>query len=189
MTGTNLLVSIPLAWLSLAGVASGAAPPDLAKGLEALRDGRFSEAKTRFGEATAVANAPEGPLLEGFVQWWQLLDRPENGVLRQEMEERFGEAARRAQTLEAAGSADDRRRGLTYRGISMLLLAHSRAANRAPLNAASLARQGHRALSEALAISPNSTEALFAMGAYNYYADNLPLFVKGLRFLLFIPGG
>ncbi len=80
-------------------------------------------------------------------------------------------------------------RGLVFTGASLLLEAQSKAARGAHFSAASDARQGHRALTRALEIEPGLPDALFAMGAYDYYADKLPLLVKGIRFLLFIPGG
>jgi tetratricopeptide (TPR) repeat protein len=51
------------------------------------------------------------------------------------------------------------------------------------------ARQGKKALERALAISPSLETALFPMGALNYYSDRVPLLIKGIRSLLFIPGG
>jgi len=51
------------------------------------------------------------------------------------------------------------------------------------------ARQGKKALERALAISPSLETALFPMGALNYYADRVPLLIKGIRPLLAIPGG
>ena len=70
-----------------------------------------------------------------------------------------------------------------------MLEARSRAARGAALSAGSPAREGHRVLSEALRLTPGDPDALFAMGAYNYYADNVGVLLKGLRALLFIPGG
>jgi len=170
----------------------GAIPsPTLAPGLESLRDGRLEEAGERFdGIAAAFPSEPEGPFFQAFRLWWRLVDKPKNqSSLRLRMEERLEEAARRAQEL--ASSRDERTalHGLVFRGASLLLEAQSKAARGAHLSAASDARKGHRALSRALDREPGLPDALFAMGAYDYYADKLPLLVKGLRFLLFIPGG
>ena len=38
-------------------------------------------------------------------------------------------------------------------------------------------------------LNPHLVYAQFGLGAYNYYADNVSLLVKGLRSLMFLPGG
>jgi tetratricopeptide (TPR) repeat protein len=51
------------------------------------------------------------------------------------------------------------------------------------------ARRGKKALEQALGIDGGLDMALFPAGALNYYADRVPLVVKGLRPLFFFPGG
>ncbi len=189
MSVTLYLAAISIV-LGAAMPAAPPGPPDTSAGLEALREGRFREAQELLGRlAKQHAASPEGPLLEGLVTWWRLLEHEDDPDLRRLMEERLQEATRRGTALAAGDDSATRERGLTQAGIAQLLEAQSRAARKAHFGAASLARQGHRALSEALALRPDSPDALFAMGAYDYYAANLPLLVRGLRFLFFIPGG
>ena len=181
------LVYVVLPWH--AAVAS-ATVPDVTPGIDALRSGRFDMARDTFAQITSRnSQAPEGPFFEAFHLWWRLADHPEDLALRQAMEERLSEAARRARLLMDADDQADRQRGELFQGVSMMLDAQSKATRGIRFGAASLVRQGHKALTQALEASPESADALFAMGAYNYYADRLPLLVKGIRFLLLIPGG
>lgn len=155
-----------------------------------MRQGRFPEAERYFEEVSRHApKSPEGPLMEGLVGWWRLQVQPEDSGLRRAMEETLTEAARRAEILKESTIPSDRERGLVLGGIANLMQAQSQAAEKSFLKAGSLARKGHRDLDRALAIRPDSPEALFAMGTYNYYADHVSLLVKGLRFILLIPGG
>jgi len=174
-----------LAGAALAGV------PDVQPGLDALRAGRFEEAERQFSRLShELPEAPEGPFFQAFEMWWKLLDRfHDRPGLRILMEAKLDEAARRASLLAESGSSSDQERGLTFLGVARLLDAQSKAVRGAHMGASSSARQGHKALTEALKRNPRSSDALFAMGAYNYFADNLPTLVKGIRFLLMIPGG
>lgn len=164
---------------------------DVESGLRALRTGRFEEAQRSFARLSQEApDSPEGPFFQAFEMWWKLLDRSrEQPGVRLQMEERLEEAARRAQKLQSSPSAEDQQRGFIYLGVARLLDAQSKAVRGSHLGAAGSARQGHRALTEALRRNPEEADALFAMGAYNYFADNMPAVVKGIRLLLFIPGG
>ncbi|HEY3174404.1 MAG TPA: tetratricopeptide repeat protein [Candidatus Polarisedimenticolia bacterium] len=189
------IILLPAA-LAAADPAAAPAPagvPDVLPGLEALRAGRFEEARGRFERITASnAAAPEGPFFEAFQLWWRLLELSaddQSKELRLKMEERLKEAALRARALAVRDEGGAKERGLVFTGIAMFLEAESKVARGAPFAAASSVRQGHRALSQALELNPASADALFALGTYNYYADHVSLLVKGLRFVLFIPGG
>ncbi len=161
----------------------------LSGAIESMRDGRFSEAGESFSRlASGDPQDPVSPLLEGMSLWWRTLTGG-GSVTPELVEGRFAEAARRARAMAAAGDTEARSRALTFLGISLMFEARSRAARGAAFSAGSPAREGHRALSEALKLSPDNPDALFAMGAYNYYADNVGVLVKGLRALLLIPGG
>ena len=184
------LISMAFMILAAAPALAGSAGPDVGPGLEALRSGRFDEAGARFVQLSLQEpGAPEGPFYEAFQTWWRLIDRSADAALRLAMEQRLAESARRARAMESSDDADLRQRGLVFLGVSLLIDAQSKAARGAHFSAAGQARQGHRALSRAVAERPADADALFAMGTYNYYADHLPAFVKGLRFLLLIPGG
>lgn len=168
-----------------------ALPPPFAASQELLRSGRFDEAASGFSAIAAERlDDPEGPFFEGFTLWWRLLDKPaDREALQLRMEGHFGEAARRADRMAASEQPALRRRGLTLAGASRLLQAQSSAARGAHRAAADAARRGHGELTLARRLAPEDPDPLFALGAYNYYADHLPILVKGLRFLFNIPGG
>src|SRR5215510_6186436 len=82
---------------------AAASAPDVRPGLEALRLGRFEQARQSFAQISAAdPEAPEGPFFEAFHTWWRLIDHPEDDALRQSMEERLVEAARRARLMLAS---------------------------------------------------------------------------------------
>ncbi|MFQ5700727.1 MAG: hypothetical protein ACE5HU_02670, partial [Acidobacteriota bacterium] len=173
------------------GLPTVAAVPDVQPGLEALRSGRFEDARVLFDRIAAQeAAAPEGPFFQAFDLWWRLLDEPADAdALRRRMEDFLEEATRRADRMRSARDEATRERGLVFSGVSMLLSAQSLAGRGRHFRAGTMARRGHRRLVRALKIRPGSPDAFFALGAYDYYADKLPAIVKGLRFLLMIPGG
>ena len=188
MLKRSFIIACAITWASATEAAQS--PPDLLDGLTALRQGRFEQAESFFDRvARKDPLSPEGPLLLGFVVWWKMQLDPEDEALRLRMEAHLEEAGRRADALSREPDAVTRARGLELAGISKLMTAQSKAARGSPFSAGSLARQGHRSLSLALEIRPDSPDALFAMGAYNYYADRVSLLIKGLRAILFIPGG
>ena len=188
----TLCLSVICASITRAEQATSA-PAGVDIGIEALRQGRFVRAGDQFALVSREApQAAEGPFFEAFLLWWRLLDRtsPEEArPLRLAMEERLAETERRAREIARTSDPVVRQRALTFLGTALLLEAQSKVARGAHLSAASAARQGHQALSEVLEAQPDSPDALFAMGVYNYFADKMSAFVKGLRFLLFIPGG
>ena len=160
MLQTALVSLICLQLSSPAGSTLGA-PPDLRPGQEALRAGRFDEARRAFSRITVEdPAAPEGPFFEAFHLWWRLLDHPEDEGLRLAMEERLREAGRRARSLLTASEPRLLERGRIIQGVALLLEAQSRASRGSHFSAASLVRQGHRVLTEALATRPDAADAV-----------------------------
>jgi tetratricopeptide (TPR) repeat protein len=76
-----------------------------------------------------------------------------------------------------------------FLGSAHLLRAQLRAAEKSVLPAAYEAKKSRKMLLRALQESGSGPDSCFGLGTYEYYADQLPSIVKGLRFLLFIPGG
>jgi tetratricopeptide (TPR) repeat protein len=70
-----------------------------------------------------------------------------------------------------------------------MLRSHVDAGRKKYFRAARAARRGKKLLERALEVDPKQIDARFTLGAYNYYADKVPAIVKGLRVILFIPGG
>jgi tetratricopeptide (TPR) repeat protein len=80
-------------------------------------------------------------------------------------------------------------RASLFLGSAHLLRAQLRAAEKKVLLAAYEAKKSRKMLLRALDESGSGPDSCFGLGTYEYYADQLPAIVKGLRFLLFIPGG
>ncbi len=74
-------------------------------------------------------------------------------------------------------------------GGAHILRAHVEALRKNYFRGAREARRGKKLLIKALERDPDLATALFPLGAFNYYADMVPLIVKGIRLLLFLPGG
>jgi tetratricopeptide (TPR) repeat protein len=76
-----------------------------------------------------------------------------------------------------------------WSGSSHLLLAELRAGQRRALSAAFEAKKAKHLLESASIPKANLPDAQFGLGTYNYVADTVPSYVKGLRALLFLPKG
>ncbi|HEV8335976.1 MAG TPA: tetratricopeptide repeat protein [Candidatus Polarisedimenticolia bacterium] len=164
-------------------------PPDaqLLEGLSALHQGRFTEGQSRFREfAERSPQDPRGPLFLAFAEWWKLLQLRGVGE-SPSMELQLQEAIRLSQEKlqEAPGDPET----LANLGTSYIFLAQYRAAQRKVFRAAVAAKKGKSLLEEALRSNPELIDSRFGLGAYNYYADKVNALVKGLRTMMFLPGG
>jgi tetratricopeptide (TPR) repeat protein len=169
------------------GTASSADP--IASGLLDLHQGLYARAERSI--QSAIDAAPEDPtprLFLAYARWWQILlaDRGE-GALDDPFESAsqgaLAAGERRLQTLP------DDARTLAALGAVHILRSHIAAMHHTYFRAAQEARRGKKMLESSLARDPGLTEGLFALGAYNYYADKVPALVKGIRAILFLPGG
>jgi tetratricopeptide (TPR) repeat protein len=188
-------VSIRTAAVALAVALSWAAAPaadgsDLRREvLDLLHDGRFDAADRQVERAVAEQPTEPGPaFLRAFVSYWRLLYDPGDDHVAREFE------ARLERTLDLASAAERAKRGdpgelALWRGSSHLLLAQLRASQRKPFGAAFEAKKAKRALESAVEADSPPADSDFGIGTYQYYADQVPTLVKGLRSLLFIPGG
>jgi len=170
-------------------VASGDAVSD---GLLALHQGDYSRAFEQFNRAVDAAPGDPGPLFFClFSRWWQMIFADETPsrdtaawtAFDQAYDAATGAAGARLESTPGDPSA------LTALGASEVLRAHLEAIAGGYFRAGGEARRGKKALRQALERSPDLDEALFAMGALNYFADRVPLVVKTIRPLLFLPGG
>jgi tetratricopeptide (TPR) repeat protein len=93
------------------------------------------------------------------------------------------------ETAEKAMDGPEPGEAALWGGSSHLLLAELRAAQRRPLAAAFEAKRAKRLLESDTLSAAAASDALFGLGTYNYVADTVPSYVKGLRALLFLPKG
>jgi len=159
------------------------------RALDLLHDGRFDAAEALVSEAAARdPRNPELAFFRGFVTYWRLLYDPEDSAQQVEFERRLGRTIAVADAALARGDGDPGRVSL-WKGSAHLLMAQLRASQRKPFGAAFEAKKAKRLLEGAVAAQSPPPDSDFGIGTYQYYADQVPTLVKGLRALLFIPGG
>src|SRR5262245_14768933 len=175
------------------GVSTSAAALDpVGQGLLALHRGDYSRAFEQFNQAAAAAPGDPKPLFFCvFSRWWQMIfadETPSRDSASFTAFEQAYDAVTGAAGARLEASPGDPR-ALTALGAAEVLRAHIEAILGSYFRAGGEARRGKKALRQALDAAPDLDEALFAMGALNYYADRVPLVVKTIRPLLFLPGG
>jgi tetratricopeptide (TPR) repeat protein len=195
----RFLASMLLGLACSGAAATGAAPPaaaaglggapdaQLLEGLSALHQGRFTEGQTRFREFVERSpQDPRGPLFLAFSEWWKLLQLRGVGE-SPSMELHLQEAIRLSQEKlkEVPGDPET----LANLGTSYIFLAQYRAGQGKVFRAAVAAKKGKSLLEAALRTNPELVDSRFGLGAYNYYADKVNALVKGLRTIMFLPGG
>lgn len=156
-------------------------------GLSHLHQGRFAQGQLQFrAYMENHPGDPRGHLFLAFCEWWRLLQvgaEPRTDA----MEYHLQEAIRLAQARLAESPEDPE--ALTSVGTAFIFLAEYRASEHRVFKAASAARKGKSYLDKASRLQPDQVDSQFGLGAYNYYADKVNVLVKGLRTILFLPGG
>ena len=170
---------------------AGMLPPpsdsQILEGLSALHQGRFSEGQARFRAFLDGDPAdPRGHLFLAFSEWWRLLQFRGVGE-SPAMEFHLQETIRLARARLERNPEDPETLGSL--GTGYIFLAQYWAAQRRVLRAAMAAKKGKGLLERALKSDSDLTDSRFALGAYNYYADKVNVLVKGLRTVMFLPGG
>lgn len=165
------------------------AGPAISAGLQALRRGDYRRAFDDFKRAADVAPGAAEPLFYPvFGRWWQSFFAEGPGSRPDAAFDQAFEVAR-----DTASARLDENKGdvgaLAALGGAEVLKAHVEALRGNYWTSGQEARRGKKALEQALAKDPDAGAALFPLGALNYFADRVPLVVRGLRVLFFIPGG
>jgi tetratricopeptide (TPR) repeat protein len=180
--------------LSFGMAVAGEPPPKpavddagLLQGLSELHQGRFLQAQVRFRTFLQQhPTDPRGHLFLAFCEWWRLLQSGRDAN-NETMAYHVEEALRLAQAQ--VDKAPDDPEALSSLGTAYIFLAQYRATQKHVFKAASAARKGKGVLEKAIQLRPDLADAQFGLGAYNYYADKVNVLVKGLRTILFLPGG
>jgi hypothetical protein len=178
------MLALALAWPASLSAAPPAGNASNTTVLALLHDGRFSLARRLLPPEPAT---PDQAFLAAFVSYWDLVFDDENPDLQRTMEAQIGAVL---DLCESASKGDDGSAGsAVWAGTAHLLLAELRAQQRRPLAAAFEAKKAKKILEAAARGGADTSDALFALGTYNYMADTVPAYVKGLRALLFLPKG
>lgn len=176
--------------LPLALLTSGAATrAPLDAGLQAMHAGDYRSAIVEFRRAAeSDPGSPDPVYLMLFSRWSQrAFEEGEDAKADPVFDAAYDELVRVAGDRLAQSPKDAD--ALAALGGGQVLRAQVEALRGNYFRAGREARQGKKALERALAIAPSLETALFPMGALNYYADRVPLIIKGIRPLLLIPGG
>ena len=170
---------------ALAGASFASAGQDRTALLALLHDGRFDAARQAL-RAGRASGSPDDLFFEAFTTYWRLVFDDDNQELRETLDAELDAVIAAA---EKAAADDDTGDARLWGGSSHLLLAELRASQRRPLAAAFEARKAKHLLESAATAGADTSDALFGLGTYNYVADTVPSYVKGLRALLFLPKG
>ncbi|HEV8699920.1 MAG TPA: tetratricopeptide repeat protein [Candidatus Polarisedimenticolia bacterium] len=164
-------------------------PPDsgslIRSGLKELHDGLYGKAEATFRSAARAApDDPAPQMFIAFTYWWRTLedrgDRSWDAPFLSAVESAVASGER---LLEV----DPRdRRVLVAVGTVHILRSQVEAMRKNLFKAGQEARRGKKKLEAALAVDPGYADALFGLGAYNYYTEKIPGLARGL---LFMPRG
>lgn len=180
----RVALGLVLAAVAISPATAGdpeSAPVDVSsRVLGLLHDARFDDADAAVDRGLRrTPDSPELRFLSGFVTYWRLLYDPDHEGLRDRLDDRL------ERVLDVA---DPDRGGAFWSGSAHLLRAQLRGMQGKRLGAAMEAKRARRDLLLATE-SHRSPDSDFGLGTYLYYADRLPTILKGLRVLLFLPGG
>ena len=164
---------------------SGAQVPGREAVPDLLHDGRFQAAREAIGPVTEES-PPEDAFLQAFVTYWTMIFEDDNPALERRLEKEVELALKAAERAAQAGNDPT---AALWSGNAHLVLAELRAGQRKSFAAAFEAKKAKKLLEAAVVAGVRQDDALFGLGTYNYMADTLPSFIKGLRALLFIPKG
>lgn len=171
--------------VGLATGAPGAGAADAADvAIDLLHEGRFDAAAATLAAVPDSDGSPRWAFFRAFVTYWRLLFDPGNPTLMAAIEQEL----QRAIELGPAdsGALADPETAL-WVGSSRLLHAQMYVAEKKYFKAGYEAKRA-RALLQTAA-TRRAADSSFGLGTYNYYASRVPALVKGLRFVLALPGG
>lgn len=185
------LIALLPGWAALAesptiSGAEGSSPR--ARLLRLLHDGQFDPAERLIeSEIARAGRNAERSFFRAFVTYWRYLYDPENDAILDKLEGELKSAISIADR-ELKNSPDEGATRL-WRGSSHLILAQVRASQRKVFGAAFEAKRAKKHLEAAVKADSPPVESDFGLGTYLYFADIVPGILKGIRALMFIPGG
>ena len=168
--------------LALAPPTPSPAQTDRSAFISLLHDGRFAaagDALRRQGPLTR----PDDLFFDAFTTYWRLVFDDDNLELKAELEKKLDA------TISAADEEVRTPDGALWGGLAHLLMAELEASQRRPFAAAFEAKKAKRLLETPSIVGKARVDAMFGLGTFNYVADTVPNYVKGLRALLFLPKG
>jgi len=139
--------------------------------------------------ATTCGPAPRVACLglKALSTWWEILLDPQSRSLDSRFLREVDEAISEAQASTAR--EPERAEAWFYFGAALGARGQWRVLREERLAAARDGKRIKAALEHALALDPGMHDASFGIGAYRYYADIAPAYLRWLRWLFLLPGG
>jgi len=125
--------------------------------------------------------------LRALATWWEILLDPQSRLLDARFLREADAAVDRATTWTTR--EPERAEAWFYLGAALGARGQWRVLREERLSAARDGKRIKAALERALALDPGMHDAAFGIGAYRYYADIAPSYLRWLRWLLLLPGG
>ena len=174
---------------ALACVSMTPVPPTadglIRSGLHDLHDGLYDKAEASFRQAARVVPADPGPqLFIAFDLWWRILDDPADTSRDRPFLDAVEQAVAAGERLLEDSPDDVRVR--TAVGTAHILRSQVEGLRRNFFKASQEARRGKKLLQTVHETDSGYADALFGLGAYNYYTNRIPGLARGL---LFMPRG
>ena len=139
--------------------------------------------------ATTCGPAPRVACLglQALSTWWEILLDPQSRSLDSRFLRETDEAIAEAQAWTTREA--ERAEAWFYLGAALGARGQWRVLREERLAAARDGKRIKAALEHALALDPDMDDASFGIGAYRYYADIAPAYLRWLRWLFLLPGG
>jgi len=154
-------------------------------GLRDLHEGLYDRAETSFRRAARAVPGDPGPqLFIAFDLWWRILEDPADQTRDGPFLDAIQEAVAAGERLLQEAPDDVRVR--TAVGTAHVLRSQVEGLRHNFFKASQEARRGKKNLETALSADGGYKDALFGLGAYNYYSEKIPGLARGL---LFMPHG
>lgn len=142
---------------------------------------------------------PAGYLLEAGARWWRtycaaceikwnIIDAFERKKLPED-DEYFALCDKAIALAEAQLKKNESAEMRLYAGMGYALKARLHGLRFEKMATARTGKAGRDHFQRAYQMDPQMGDALTGIGLYNYYVDTLSVFVKVIRFFLFLPGG
>jgi hypothetical protein len=145
----------------------------------------------RMPEVLASTCGPAPPVaclgLRALSTWWEILLDPQSQFLDSRFLREVNDAIAAAQAWTTR--EQERAEAWFYLGAALGARGQWRVLREERLSAARDGKRIKAALERALALDPAMHDATFGIGAYRYYADIAPSYLRWLRWLLLLPGG
>lgn len=183
-----------LLWTAPSTLPASAAPqPGLTAGttVAAAYDHVLNADFDRMPEVLKRTCPPAPPVaclgLRALATWWEILLDPQSPALDARFHREVEAAI--AEATAWTGREPDRAEAWFYLGAALGTRGQWRVLREQRLAAARDGKRIKAALERALALDPDLADARFGIGAYHYYADIAPAYLRWLRWLFLLPGG